>query len=68
MTAAEQSTAQPRTWRHREIENFDRALAKYVTERQKLDEDGHGELRIDLINEILDRRNKLTAEIAQGLP
>ena len=54
-------------WREREIESFDKALARYAANR-KASDIREAQLWSEAVDEILDRRNKLTEEIKLGLP
>lgn len=55
-------------WRQREIEKIDQALALYGTSRKELNKDGRELDRKRVVDDCLDRRNRLVQEIAEGRP
>jgi hypothetical protein len=55
-------------WRQREIAQIDEALTVYATRRHELDLDGQGLARRVVVDEMLDQRLQLQAEIRQRRP
>jgi hypothetical protein len=55
-------------WRERELQKMDEALGMYADTKDWLNADGQTKARSGVVDELLDARNKLAREIAEGRP